>query len=206
MIRLKQTHVPLILLLSILTFGAANLLYGDDDDDDNDGKSGEHHSSQSSSPSTSKKVASKSQSATDLGAPGYTTLYKEECTSCHMAYHPALLPTASWTKMMASLKDHFGVDATLEAKTQSELLKFLVSGSAEKNRSRRAQKLLKSLKGNTVPPVSYSTTSYFKQKHHEISTGVFKRKGINSAANCLACHPRAEEGGYNEHEVKIPKG
>ena len=28
--------------------------------------------------------------------------YKNECGACHMAYQPGLLPTASWTRVMAT--------------------------------------------------------------------------------------------------------
>ncbi|MDH5218993.1 MAG: diheme cytochrome c, partial [Gammaproteobacteria bacterium] len=41
------------------------------------------------------------------------SLYKEECSACHMAYQPGLLPARSWEKMMDNLADHFGENAEL---------------------------------------------------------------------------------------------
>jgi len=40
-------------------------------------------------------------------------VYTKECGACHIAYHPSLLPAASWEKVMASLDNHFGEDASL---------------------------------------------------------------------------------------------
>ena len=43
--------------------------------------------------------------------------WKNECSACHMAYPPALLPERSWRKMMLGLERHFGQDASLDAPT-----------------------------------------------------------------------------------------
>lgn len=42
--------------------------------------------------------------------------FKAECSSCHIAYQPALLAANDWKKIMTGLNDHFGSDATVDRK------------------------------------------------------------------------------------------
>jgi hypothetical protein len=130
--------------------------------------------------------------------------FKADCTSCHMAYLPGLLPERSWTKMMSTLDKHFGEDASLDDKTKNEIQNFLVANSSDKGLSRRGGKILSSIDKNDAP-LRISETNYFIRKHDEISAIVYKRKAIGSKANCLACHAGAESGNFNEDEVRIPK-
>lgn len=130
--------------------------------------------------------------------------FKSECSSCHMLYHPSLLPERSWKKMMNGLDSHFGENAALDEKTKNEIEKYLVSNSADHTSNRRAQKFLNSIPKNEVP-LRFSDSNYFKRKHDEISISTYKRKSIGSAANCIACHSTAEKGIYDEHGVRIPK-
>jgi len=59
-------------------------------------------------------------------------LYRQECSACHMAYQPEFLPRRSWAKMMrdASLRDHFGTDATLEETDRRKIARFLEANAA----------------------------------------------------------------------------
>ena len=63
-------------------------------------------------------------------------LYKNECSSCHMAYQTEFLPKRSWVKLMKqkSLEDHFGVDATLDEADRAEIEKFLVKNAGDNKR------------------------------------------------------------------------
>lgn len=130
--------------------------------------------------------------------------WKTECSSCHMAYHPGLLPERSWKKMMAGLDKHFGENAALDAATAAEIEQFLVVNSADKQPGRRSQRILQSIPANAAP-LRISETDYFLSKHDEISPATFKRKSIASAANCAACHQGAEKGDFSERLVKIPR-
>lgn len=127
-----------------------------------------------------------------------------ECTSCHMAYLPGLLPERSWRKMMGGLDDHFGENASLDPLTQKEITDFLVKNSADRVPNRRSTKILNSIPAKAAP-LRVSETAYFTRKHDEIKPDVWKRQKIGSKANCLACHPNAEKGNYSEDEVKIPR-
>jgi hypothetical protein len=130
--------------------------------------------------------------------------WKTECSSCHMLYHPGLLPERSWSKMMTGLGKHFGENASLDATTRNEINRFLTLNSADKQGSRRSSRFNQSIPANATP-LRVSETRYFTSKHDEVSASTFKRKGIGSASNCVACHKGAEKGDFSESQVKIPR-
>ncbi|MCE5195412.1 MAG: diheme cytochrome c [Nitrospiraceae bacterium] len=129
--------------------------------------------------------------------------YLTECGSCHFAYQPELFPARSWNKLMNTLKDHFGDDASISEPEWSKIYQYLMLGSAEKSNSKRAMKFLKSIRNNETP-IKITETIYFKTKHDEIRPDVYKRKSIGFAGNCIACHTTADIGNYKERFVRIP--
>lgn len=129
--------------------------------------------------------------------------WKAECSACHMAYPPSLLPERSWRKMMTGLERHFGQDASLDAATAKEITTFLASNSADRLTNKRAKKVMASL-GQNEAPLRITETAWFIRKHDEVSAPVWKRPKIGSAANCAACHGGAERGDYSEHQIRIP--
>jgi len=130
--------------------------------------------------------------------------WKNECSACHMAYPPALLPERSWRKMMLGLERHFGQDASLDVPTAKEITAFLASNSADRVGSKRAKKVMGSL-GPDEAPLRISETAWFVRKHDEVAPQVWKRPKVGSPANCSACHSGAEQGNYSEHQIRIPK-
>ena len=130
--------------------------------------------------------------------------WKAECSSCHMLYHPGLLPSRSWEKMMTGLDKHFGENASLDTVTRDEIARFLVLNSADKQNNRRSSRINQSIPANSAP-LRISETSYFLSKHDELSASTFKRKSIGSASNCISCHQGAEKGNFSESQIKIPR-
>lgn len=130
--------------------------------------------------------------------------WQSECSSCHTLFHPTLLPAASWEKIMAGLEDHFGDNASLDEKTRKEVLGFLVSSSAEHSTSEASQKLLRSIKRGDVP-MQITEIAYWKRKHSEIPPDVYNGKSVKSKSNCIACHPGAEVGSFEDADISIPK-
>lgn len=121
--------------------------------------------------------------------------YQQECAACHLAYPPGLLPAASWQRLMGGLDRHFGTDASLDAESAALVTRWLV---AHAGTGRRVSA--------TPPPEDRITRSaWFIRKHDEVAPAVWKRASIKSAANCLACHPGAERGDFEEDHVRIPK-
>lgn len=129
--------------------------------------------------------------------------YEDECASCHNAFHPTLLPEASWEKVMAGLEDHFGDNVALDEEARSEILGYLTANSAERALSEASRKILYSIKGESV--LRITDAPYWKEKHSEIKDEVYKRKTVISRSNCLACHPGANAGSFEDRDIKIPE-
>lgn len=130
--------------------------------------------------------------------------WKAECSSCHMLYHPGLLPERSWKTMMVGLDKHFGENASLDQATRDEIANFLMLNAADKLDNRRSNRISQSIPAN-ISPLRVSETRYFISKHDEISSSTFKRKAVGSASNCIACHRGAEKGDFSESQVRIPR-
>lgn len=120
--------------------------------------------------------------------------YQQECAACHLAYPPGLLPKASWSRVMGGLSKHYGVDASLDAATTAELSAWLQAHAGTDRRAREA------------PPEDRITRSaWFIREHDEVPAATWKRPAIKSPSNCSACHTGAEQGNFNEHDVRIPR-
>jgi hypothetical protein len=121
--------------------------------------------------------------------------YQQECASCHMAYPPGLLPAASWQHLMANLNKHFGTDASLAANDANQIGNWLSTNGGTYKRI-----------SGVSPENRISQSDWFLRKHRagEVPANVWSRASVRSASNCSACHAGAEQGNFNEHQVKIP--
>jgi hypothetical protein len=133
-----------------------------------------------------------------------STLYKDECASCHMAYPAELLPARSWQKILSSLDKHFGDNASLDPATQHSLSQYLQDNSADASGSKRARKILRSVPADTTP-LRISELPYIQHKHDEIPTRyISANPQVKSLSNCVACHQGAEQASFSEHQIRIP--
>lgn len=116
--------------------------------------------------------------------------YQQECSACHVAYPPGMLPAASWQRLMNGLPKHFGTDASLDAATTKALSTWLTARAGSRS----------------APPQDRITqSSWFVHEHDEVSTSTWQRASIKSPANCAACHTRADQGDFNERFIRIPR-
>lgn len=121
-------------------------------------------------------------------------LYTQECASCHVAYPPVLLPSTSWHRLMGNLSRHYGADASVDPATQKELSAWLAANAGSSRRLREE------------PPQDRVTRSaWFLREHDEVPARTWKLPTVKSPSNCVACHARAEQGAFNEHNVRIPR-
>ena len=117
-------------------------------------------------------------------------IYKQECSGCHVAYAPRMLPAPSWQRIMSNLNHHFGTDASLDSADVKQISAWLVQSAGTRE----------------APPEDRITRSaWFVRKHDEVPAATWKRASIKSASNCAACHTRADQGDFNEHAVRIPR-
>jgi len=122
--------------------------------------------------------------------------YQQECAACHMAYPPDLLPAVSWQRLMGSLGQHYGTDASLDEASAREIGAWLITHAGTYKRVSEA------------PPQDRITTSaWFLRKHNEreVPPAAWKRAAVGRAANCAACHSNAAQGSFSEREIRIPR-
>jgi hypothetical protein len=119
--------------------------------------------------------------------------YESECASCHIAFPPGLLGKQNWQNIMSVLDKHFGTDASLDAKTESEITRWLLKNAATKQKY-----------AALAPENRITKTPWFIRKHDEVRSDVWKRSGIKSPANCSACHVDAAKGNFDEDNIRIP--
>ena len=112
-------------------------------------------------------------------------LTRAECGTCHMAFQPALLPARSWDRMMDTLSDHFGDDASLPPDKVAHIRAVLVAGAG---RDRRAP---------DATPQRITEARWFTHEH-DFAPAVWKKPGVVTKSNCAACHRGAEQGVYED--------
>ena len=121
-------------------------------------------------------------------------LWQQECSSCHLAYAPGLLPAESWRKIMKGLDQHFGSDASLTAQENEEITDFLVRNASN-------------CWSAPTAPLRITESVWFRHKHdgHKIAPSVWKKPQVKSPANCGACHTQAESGDFSERNIRMPQ-
>ena len=122
-------------------------------------------------------------------------VWRAECGACHVAYPPSLLSAEQWRAQMASLKRHFGSDASVDAATAAEIGAFL-ERSAGRDRSDAPA---------TPEPPRITATNWFVKEHRDVRAIDWTSAAVKSAANCGACHQGADRGNFDEHTVRIPR-
>lgn len=122
--------------------------------------------------------------------------YQQECAACHIAYPPGLLPAASWQRLMGSLGQHFGTDASLDDASVSAISAWLKVNSGTYKRV-----------GEEPPQDRITRSAWFLRKHnvHEVPPEVWRRPAVGSASNCAACHGNAAQGQFSERDIRMPR-
>jgi hypothetical protein len=117
--------------------------------------------------------------------------WKEECSSCHVAYPPNLLTAGDWRQLMSGLERHFGVNAGLEMKERQEISSYLQRHAARSDR-------------HAARSLRISDTPWFRREHREVSRQTWANPKVGSRSNCTACHVRAEHGNWSERAIRVP--
>jgi hypothetical protein len=105
-----------------------------------------------------------------------------------------MLPASSWQSVMRNLPQHYGTDASLDPATAKELSAWLAANAGTYKRVSEA------------PPDNRITRSaWFTRKHREVAATSWKLPAVKSATNCAACHPQADQGDFNERNIRIPR-
>lgn len=132
--------------------------------------------------------------------------YADECSSCHYAYPPALLPEASWRKLLApeALAKHFGENVEMKESVRAELLDYAVKNSADSATAKRARKIIASI-GSGPAPERITEITYIRRKHQDIPERLIKgNPKVVALSQCDTCHTDAKSGNLDDDTVVIP--
>jgi len=114
---------------------------------------------------------------------------RAECSACHIAFPPRLLPAANWDAVMSGLKDHFGEDASLDEASVAHVRDYLVANAGKDDPT--------AIDADGKPLLRISERGWFQREHRgEVSDAALKKAG--TWANCVACHAGAEKGMFDD--------
>ncbi len=121
---------------------------------------------------------------------------RAECGSCHIAFSPSMLPAKAWERMMATLKNHFGDDASVDAATASRIALYLTANAADSGGGPQGGKLVRGVSVDN-PPLRITELPNWVSKHRKVPAWEWVHKEVRTKANCAACHADAERGYYD---------
>jgi cytochrome c5 len=116
--------------------------------------------------------------------------YRSECGSCHVAYPRGLLAARDWSRVLAGLDRHYGVDASVDAGARSAIARYLGATTVAA--------------GDGATP-RITAQPWFVREHAEagdLRARVAPRAGGTGArlSQCDACHAGAAAGRFEEDE------
>lgn len=129
-------------------------------------------------------------------------LLKQECGSCHMLFPPQFLPQRSWRKLVNTLEDHFGENASLGEPQRQAMLDILLAYAADGPKGgREGRRFAQSIAARQVP-LRITETPRWVKEHREVRASRWTSPEVKSKSNCLACHKGAEQGIYEDTEER----
>ncbi len=129
--------------------------------------------------------------------------WRAECGSCHLAYHPVLLPARSWEGLMAGQADHFGDDLALDVDTVAAITAFLRANAAESGQTEAAWKINTTTPA-TQAPLRITATRFWRAAHRTIPDTAFATEPVNGRHDCAACHLDADQGTFEDAAMHLP--
>ena len=103
--------------------------------------------------------------------PVENTLYESECGGCHFAYQPGLLPSQDWERIMSTVDEHYGDDASLDERQAADIRRYLLDNAADRAELSRARAFSAGSAAVTELP-RITQTRYFRREHAEIPQAV----------------------------------
>ena len=129
-----------------------------------------------------------------------TQAWFRECSDCHLAYSPALLPARSWERMLREQDRHFGEDLSLPS-AKIELLRRAIEPPPP---SWAAWKLARSAAPGEEPQ-KISELPYWRAAHRRIPVAHFSAPHSAGRHDCEACHRDALSGIFHPRMIRTPK-
>jgi len=125
--------------------------------------------------------------------------WTSECSDCHLAYHPSLLPARSWQALFAHQADHFGEDLSLSEDVVAKLQSFAAAHSAEHRESAAAWHIDTGTPAGAAP-LRITETQYWRSRHLRLKAEELARV---HAFDCSGCHLDAADGTFQPGAIRI---
>ena len=125
--------------------------------------------------------------------------WQAECSGCHLAYHPSLLPARSWQRLFAGQHEHFGEDLDLAPAARQALETYARANAADRFASPVAWSIAHSVAPASAPE-RITGTPYWRERHERVDPAAFKR---THASDCGACHRDAESGAFSALAIRV---
>jgi hypothetical protein len=112
----------------------------------------------------------------------------------------AVSPKRSWQKLVETLADHFGENASLDDAQRQAVRGYLLAHAADSPQAgREGRKFARSIAAGQTP-LRITDTPRWVKEHREVRAERWQDPSVKSKANCLACHKGAEQGVYEEEK------
>lgn len=121
----------------------------------------------------------------------------KECSACHMAFAPQMLPARSWKALMGGLANHFGENAQLDPAVAADITSYLVANAADAGGNGKSR-WMRRLKPDVTPLRITETPWWIRAHSGEVSPAAFADPKVGSKSNCIACHRAADKGYYED--------
>ena len=121
---------------------------------------------------------------------------RKECGACHMAFQPAFLPARSWNRMIDRLGDHFGEDVSLPPDRAQAIRSYMTANSGDVVMPGRAVKFMRRVAPGGTPQRITENPDFLRK--HDFADRVWKDPKVVTKSNCLACHPQADRGWFDD--------
>lgn len=141
-------------------------------------------------------AASPAGAGDDWVPPVTDPLVREECGACHMAFQAAFLPARSWNRMMDTLADHFGEDASLPPDKTEAIRGYLTAHAGDVVTSSGTRKFMRWIAPGGTPQRITENPAF--EREHRFAEAVWKDPKVVTKSNCLACHLGADQGWYED--------
>lgn len=126
--------------------------------------------------------------------------WSRECSGCHLAYSPALLPLRSWERMLREQDRHFGEDLSLSSATSARLLEAARVPAP----SWGAWKLAASA-GASAAPQRITELPSWREMHRRVAEHSFSPPIAAGRHDCEACHRDAASGIFHPRMIQSTK-
>jgi cytochrome b len=128
------------------------------------------------------------------------TRWTKECSGCHLAYSPALLPQRSWERMLREQDQHFGEDLSLPPAA----VKALVAEASAHHAATWAAWKLAASAPPAEAPQRITELRFWRHAHRNLPDSAFKAPVSSGRHDCESCHLDAASGIFQPRMIQKP--